>query len=79
VSKSISLAALAASLMMAAPAAAKNEPLPVGACINMGNSLEPPQELGWGGKKIDAADFARIKDAGFKTIRLPVRWYNKSI
>jgi len=78
VSKSISMAALAASLVLASPAAAKNDPLPVGACINMGNSLEPPKELGWGGKKIGAADFARIKEAGFKTIRLPVRWYNKS-
>lgn len=77
-SKSMSLSALAASLLLASPAAAANEPLPVGACINMGNSLEPPKELGWSGKKIEAADFARIKEAGFETIRLPVRWYNKS-
>ena len=76
--KSISLSALIASLMLASPAAAKSQPLPVGTCINMGNSFEPPEELGWGGKKIDAADFVRIKEAGFQTIRLPVRWYNKS-
>ncbi len=77
-SKFISLSAIAASLVLASPAAAKNEPLPVGTCINMGNSFEPPEELGWGGKKIDAEDFVRIKKAGFETIRLPVRWYNKS-
>ena len=77
-SKIITTSALVASLKLGSPAYAKIEPLPVGTCINMGNSFEPPKELGWGGKKIDAADFARIKQAGFETIRLPVRWYNKS-
>ena len=53
--------------------------LPVGDCINMGNSLEPETESAWGGAKISGADFARIKAAGFDTIRLPVRWHNKSL
>ena len=59
---------------------APSEPvqLPVGTCINMGNSLEPPQESAWGGEPIVAEDFTRIKEAGFETIRLPVRWDNKS-
>ena len=48
--------------------------LPVGTCINMGNSLEPPTETGWGGHAISDADFINIAKAGFKTIRLPVRW-----
>ncbi len=77
-SKIITTSALAGLFMLGSPAHAKNVPLPVGTCINMGNSFEPPKELGWGGKKIDAADFTRIKQAGFETIRLPVRWYNKS-
>lgn len=61
-----------------AQAAAAPAGLPVGTCINMGNSLEPPQESGWGGAPIAAEDFVRIKAAGFDTIRLPVRWHNKS-
>lgn len=70
-----------AALMLsaiAAPVSAKTDSLPVGRCVNMGNSLEPPTEGAWGGKKIDAADFKRIADAGFNTIRLPVRWSTKA-
>ncbi len=55
------------------------EPLPVGTCINMGNSLEPEQEGSWGGEPIIAADFARIADVGFDSVRIPVRWHNKSM
>lgn len=68
---------LAASMaLMASPASSMAAPrgLPVGACINMGNSLEPPTETGWGGHRIADADFANIAAAGFRTIRLPVRW-----
>jgi endoglucanase len=71
------LAALLASAI-AVPALAKTDSLPVGRCVNMGNSLEPPSEGAWGGKTIDAADFKRIADAGFNTIRLPVRWSTKA-
>lgn len=63
---------------MTAPAIAKTDALPVGRCINMGNSLETPTEGAWGGKKIDAADFTRIAKAGFTTIRLPVRWSTRA-
>jgi endoglucanase len=69
--------ALAAVALLASPANAA-EPLPVGACINMGNHLEPERESGWGGKRIEAADFGRIRTAGFKTVRIPVRWSNKT-
>jgi endoglucanase len=60
------------------PALAKTDSLPVGRCVNMGNSLEAPSEGEWGGKKIDAADFKRIADAGFNSIRLPVRWSSRT-
>ena len=63
---------------VAAPALAKTDSLPIGRCVNMGNSLETPAEGAWGGKKIDAADFKRIADAGFNTIRLPVRWSTRA-
>ncbi|WP_271077256.1 glycoside hydrolase family 5 protein [Aurantiacibacter sp. MUD61] len=54
------------------------DPLPVGQCINVGNHLEPEQESSWGGEILDAEDFASIRGAGFDTIRLPVRWANKT-
>ena len=66
------------AVMSASPANAKTASLPVGRCINMGNSLETPWEGAWGGKKIDAADFDRIAKAGFNTIRLPVRWTTRT-
>lgn len=69
--------ALAAIALLASPAHGA-EPLPVGPCINMGNHLEPERESGWGGKRIEAADFAHIRAAGFRTVRLPVRWSNKT-
>jgi endoglucanase len=70
---SIALALYASTVAMNSAIAATNS-LPVGRCVNMGNSLEPPSEGEWGGKKIDAADMQRIAKAGFQTIRLPVRW-----
>ena len=73
--------ALAASLLISGVAvsppvlaSSSTNSLPVGRCINMGNHLEAPSEGEWGGKKIEAADLKRIADAGFNTIRLPVRW-----
>ncbi len=53
-------------------------PLPVGSCINLGNTLEPMTEGAWGGAPARQADFERIAAAGFKTVRIPVRWHNKS-
>ncbi len=55
-------------------AAAEPRSLPVGQCMNMGNSLEPATENAWGGKRITADDFTNIAKAGFKTVRIPVRW-----
>src|SRR3546814_11327105 len=62
---------LSAALLLAVPAAAEEaKGLPVGACINMGNSLETMVES-QDGKRIDAADLARIRAAGFTTVRIP--------
>jgi endoglucanase len=68
----------AVSLVCALPAAAAEAGLPVGECINMGNSFEISRTYSGPTKPIDAADFARIKAAGFDTIRLPVRWSDKT-
>ncbi|HSG34119.1 MAG TPA: glycoside hydrolase family 5 protein [Sphingomonadaceae bacterium] len=73
------LAGLALAASLASPAVAHQPELPVGNCINMGNHLEAfPTEGSWRGKRIEATDFARIRAAGFETVRIPVRWLNKS-
>ncbi len=59
--------------------AAVSDPLPVGTCINLGNTLEPEFEGSWGGAPVVAEDFTRIKAAGFDTVRIPVRWHNKTL
>ena len=52
--------------------------LPVGTCINMGNTFEYGQAGPGGGPNGDRADFDRIAAAGFETVRIPVRWDNHS-
>lgn len=42
-------------------------------CVNMGNALDAPNEGDWG-HVIDTRNFAKIKAAGFDTVRIPVRW-----
>jgi len=73
----MTLAPLAAAPLQAAPAAAPKG-LPVGTCINLGNTLEADREGSWGGVPVRQDDLKRIAAAGFTTIRLPVRWHNKS-
>jgi len=70
----------AAAALLASSAMAADSPrsLPVGACINMGNQLEAQKETAHGDVAITAADFARIRAAGFTTVRIPVRWSNKT-
>jgi len=53
-------------------------PLPVGKCVNTGNHLETPSEDANGQKRLEAADFVRIRAAGFDTVRIPVDWYKHS-
>lgn len=45
----------------------------LGRGINMGNALEAPNEGEWG-VLIKAEYFAAIKEAGFNSVRIPVRW-----
>lgn len=45
----------------------------LGRGINLGNALEGPHEGAWG-RKLEEADFPRIKNAGFDSVRIPVRW-----
>jgi endoglucanase len=73
-------AILAAAALLATTASAADAPrsLPVGACINMGNQLEAQAETAHGGVAIEPSDFKRIREAGFTTVRVPVRWSNKT-
>ncbi|MCE9556717.1 MAG: glycoside hydrolase family 5 protein [Planctomycetes bacterium] len=45
----------------------------LGRGMNLGNALEAPQEGDWG-VTLKPAYFLAIKEAGFSTVRLPVRW-----
>lgn len=47
--------------------------LPLGKCVNLSNMLEPPNEGEWG-RAFEDADATRIRQAGFATVRLPVRF-----
>ena len=71
-------AASALAFGFAAPAADAPKSLPVGACINMGDQLEGQSETAHGGARIEASDFKRIRAAGFTTVRIPVRWSDKT-
>jgi hypothetical protein len=44
--------------------------------INLGNTHEPPTEGGWNNPKAEEYYFDLYKDAGFKLVRIPVRWDN---
>ena len=72
--------AILAGLLLAgaaSPALAHQRPLPVGTCLNAGNHLEFEQENQFGGKLLGADDFARMRAAGFATVRIPVRWSHR--
>jgi endoglucanase len=45
----------------------------LGRGINMGNALEAPKEGEWG-VTLKAEYFKAIKDAGFDSVRIPIRW-----
>jgi endoglucanase len=47
--------------------------LPLGRCVNLANMLEAPSEGAWG-RAFQDADATRIRQAGFATVRLPVRF-----
>ncbi|WP_428027254.1 glycoside hydrolase family 5 protein [Altererythrobacter sp.] len=83
--RKLATAFLAAALTFQSPVAYAQQDsahpaksLPIGTCINLGNTLEPETEGAWGGAAAEQADFERIAAAGFKTVRIPVRWSNKT-
>jgi endoglucanase len=41
--------------------------------MNFGNTLEAPNEGDWGVTLSDDY-FDRVRDAGFETVRVPIRW-----
>ena len=45
----------------------------IGRGINLGNALEAPHEGDWG-IRIEAGYFAKIREAGFDSVRIPIRW-----
>src|SRR5262249_60400971 len=45
----------------------------LGRGVNLGNALEAPREGAWG-LTLKEEYFQLIKDAGFRSVRLPVRW-----
>ncbi|HEV7282528.1 MAG TPA: glycoside hydrolase family 5 protein [Pirellulaceae bacterium] len=47
----------------------------LGRGINLGNALEAPNEGEWG-ITLTEEDFKNVKEAGFDTVRLPVKWSN---
>lgn len=73
---------LGALIMAAAPVSAQDadaaqlvaQDFQMKRCVNMGNALEAPNGVQWGGGYYDAEDYARIKAAGFDTVRIPIRW-----
>ncbi len=71
--------ALAAGIaLLAVPAAAQQRSLPVGDCVNLGNTFEVPKANELGKGALGPRDFARIRAAGFDTVRMPVRWDQRS-
>ena len=46
---------------------------PIQRCMNLSGALEAPSEGLWG-YTIRAEDLLRLREAGFDTVRLPVRW-----
>jgi Endoglucanase len=47
----------------------------MGRGINMGNTLEPPNEGTWGNPPVTASNFDDYKNAGFTCVRLPITWH----
>ena len=45
----------------------------LGRGFNMGNALEAPAGQNWG-VTLEPAYFARIREAGFSSVRIPIRW-----
>jgi endoglucanase len=77
------LIAVAASLGVS-PVQAQATPSPIekanqalGRGMNMGNMLEAPSEGEWG-VRLDHSYFKIIKDAGFQSVRIPIKWSTRT-
>ncbi len=71
---------ITAVVAFASPGAAADPPFDIHAAnkklgrgINLGNALEAPKEGDWG-VTLKAEYFRAIKEAGFDTVRVPVKW-----
>ncbi|MEL6869158.1 MAG: glycoside hydrolase family 5 protein [Pseudomonadota bacterium] len=64
---------MASGLLALASAVVRADSFDTRRCINMGNALDAPEEGEWG-HTIEAESFRRIAQAGFDTVRIPVRW-----
>ncbi|WP_159459724.1 glycoside hydrolase family 5 protein [Scatolibacter rhodanostii] len=60
-------------LFVSGCAAKEPQPPTLTKCLNIGNSLEAPKDQPWD-VPMDSSYFSTIKQAGFQTIRLPVRF-----
>ncbi len=69
---------LLAALVASAPALAQLTPADaaaqMGRGINIGNTMEPPQEGAWNNAPVQEHYFDDYVAAGFSTVRVPVRW-----
>ncbi|HUQ74415.1 MAG TPA: glycoside hydrolase family 5 protein [Burkholderiales bacterium] len=66
----LSICGLSLAACADAPAAQTHA---LGRGVNIGNILDAPYEGAWG-LRLEAELFARAREAGFDTVRLPVRW-----
>ena len=72
-------APLLPEFMPAPPAHARIGPTPnLGKCVNLANTLEPPNEGDWGPAFRDA-DARIIRDAGFATVRVPINFLGHAL
>jgi endoglucanase len=58
---------------MPQPAGVADQAARLGRGVNLGNALEGPEEGAWG-MVIEDAFFPLIREAGFDTVRVPIRW-----
>lgn len=70
---SLSRTCIAAIALMGLSSAAHADTFKTKRCMNMGNALDAPKEGQWG-HTIEANSFKVIAEAGFDTVRIPVKW-----
>lgn len=71
--KKLSATCLAAFAILGSSFSAHADSFNTKRCMNMGNALDAPKEGDWG-HKIEAKSFKLVAEAGFDTVRIPVKW-----